>query len=76
LLGLLQQPEQWRRQRMRSVEVDPAEIDRLIRARSTARAERDFAAADAIRSQLDALGIELEDGANGTSWRLRSGIGA
>jgi len=76
LLGLLQQPEQWRQQRMRSVEVDPAEIDRLIRARSTARAERDFAAADAIRSQLDALGIELEDGANGTSWRLRSEIGA
>jgi len=76
LLGLLQQPEQWRQQRMRSVAVDPAEIDRLIRARSTARAERDFAAADAIRSQLDALGIELEDGANGTSWRLRSEIGA
>ncbi len=76
LLGLLQQPEQWRTQRMRSLEVDSAEIDRLVQARSTARAERDFATADSIRDQLDALGVELEDGPDGTSWRLGREVGA
>jgi cysteinyl-tRNA synthetase len=70
LLGLLQQPGKWREQRLRSLEVDTSEIDRLVQARSAARAQRDFAAADAIRGQLDALGVELEDGPNGTSWRL------
>jgi cysteinyl-tRNA synthetase len=46
-----------------------AEIDQLIQQREAARAERDFARADAIRDQLQAMGIILEDGAGGTRWR-------
>lgn len=76
LLGLLQAPEQWQLQRMRSVKIDAAEIERLVQARSTARAARNFATADTIRNQLEALGVELEDGDDGTRWRLRSEIGA
>jgi cysteinyl-tRNA synthetase len=45
------------------------EIDRKISARNQARADRDFAAADAIRDELAAGGIILEDGPDGTIWR-------
>jgi cysteinyl-tRNA synthetase len=47
-------------------------VDRLIRERNAARANRDFAQADAIRDRLTAAGIAIEDGPDGTRWR-RSG---
>ena len=40
----------------------------LISRRETARSERDFATADAIRDALDHVGIMLEDGPDGTRW--------
>jgi cysteinyl-tRNA synthetase len=48
------------------------EIEKLLQQREAARADRDFAAADAIRDKLAAAGISIEDGAAGTRWR-RSG---
>jgi cysteinyl-tRNA synthetase len=48
---------------------DAAEIDALVQARLDARKARDFARADAIRAELVARGIALEDGAGGTIWR-------
>lgn len=46
--------------------------DRLA-ARKSARAERDFEAADAIRNLLTAAGIGVEDAADGTTWTLDQG---
>jgi cysteinyl-tRNA synthetase len=45
-----------------------ADIDALVRERDEARAGRDFARADAIRDQLAAQGIKLEDSPHGTTW--------
>ena len=58
--------------------IDPAdagiaqdEIDRLIARRKQARAEKDFAASDAIRDELAAKGVEVMDGdALGWEWKL------
>jgi cysteinyl-tRNA synthetase len=38
--------------------------------RRAARARKDFAAADAIRDQLKALGVQVEDTPQGTRWEL------
>jgi cysteinyl-tRNA synthetase len=42
----------------------------LLEARRTARAARDFARADAIRDELAAMGVAIEDGPQGTRWKI------
>ncbi|MET0331759.1 MAG: cysteine--tRNA ligase [Dyella sp.] len=70
LLGLLQQPpEDWFK-RGGTGTVDEAHIEALLEARRNARAARDFARADAIRAELTALGIVIEDSAQGTRWSV------
>jgi cysteinyl-tRNA synthetase len=44
-------------------------IDELIEQRLQARADKNWADADRIRDELNAAGIVIEDGANGTRWR-------
>lgn len=46
-----------------------ADIETQIQARQTAKQAKDFAQADAIRQQLLAQGIILEDSRQGTTWR-------
>jgi len=46
-----------------------------VEERRAARQARDFARADAIRDELAARGVELEDTPQGTRWRVRQGPG-
>jgi len=69
VLGLLQQdPEAWFKRG--SEHVDAVHVENLIEARRNARAARDFARADAIRKELAAMGVAIEDGADGTRWKI------
>ncbi|AKU15712.1 cysteine--tRNA ligase [Luteipulveratus mongoliensis] len=45
-------------------------VEALIAQRKTARAEKDFAAADTIRDQLTAAGVAVEDTPDGARWSL------
>ncbi len=45
-------------------------VEDLIAQRKQARQDRDWARADAIRDELSAKGIVLEDGAGGTRWKV------
>jgi cysteinyl-tRNA synthetase len=53
-----------------SAEREQALIEMLIAMRNEARKAKDYARADAIRARLSALGIILEDGPQGTTWRI------
>jgi cysteinyl-tRNA synthetase len=52
-------------------------VDALVRGlldqRAEARANKDFAAADAIRDRIKAAGIEIEDTPTGPQWSLGAG---
>jgi len=45
-------------------------VEERLTARREARARRDFSVADAVRDELVARGILIEDTASGTRWRL------
>lgn len=68
VLGLLEQdPEAFLQGNAADDEV--SKIEALIKQRNDARAAKDWAAADAARDALKAMGVVLEDGAGGTTWR-------
>lgn len=45
------------------------EVENLIAQRIKARSEKNWAESDRIRDQLNAMGIAIEDSAQGTTWR-------
>jgi cysteinyl-tRNA synthetase len=76
-LGLLQQESadffaHARARRLSLRGLAEADIEAKVKARIDARAAKDFARGDAIRAELAALGIELQDvpGGGGTNWRV------
>jgi len=46
------------------------QIEELIARRRAARGRRDYAEADRLRGELNALGVVIEDTAEGTKWKL------
>ena len=50
-------------------DLDEVAIDAKVAERTAAKKARDFAKADAIRNELAALGIVIEDGPAGSTWR-------
>ena len=71
VLGLLGEDPETFFQKLSSSKLrsDPEEIERLVAERAKARARKDWAAADAIRNRLREIGVILEDGPKGTTWR-------
>jgi cysteinyl-tRNA synthetase len=67
---LQQNPEAWfKGTASAAAQVDESEIERLIAARTAARKTRNFAEADRIRKELADMGVVLEDGPKGTTWK-------
>ena len=50
---------------------DIAEIDRLVAERVAARAAKDYTLSDKLRDELAARGVEVMDGASGSTWRRK-----
>ena len=70
VLGVLQLEPEAFLQAGAAGKVDAAEVEALIAARLQARAEKNWGESDRIRDQLTAMGVVLEDGKGGTTWRL------
>ena len=49
------------------------EVERLIAARTAARASKDWAESDRIRDALAAMGVTIKDGPQGTTWSRTAG---
>ncbi|MFG0306609.1 MAG: cysteine--tRNA ligase [Phycisphaerales bacterium JB040] len=56
-----------------AADVDAALVESKIAERAQARKAKDWGRADAIREELDALGVELIDSAKGTTWKVKTG---
>lgn len=70
LMGLLQQDaEGWFTLSRGGSDISADEIEALIAKRNQAKADKDYAGADAVREELKALGVVLEDSREGTKWR-------
>ncbi|MDF3846386.1 cysteine--tRNA ligase [Pseudomonas citronellolis] len=70
LLGVLQLEPDAFLQAGAAGKVDAAQVEALIQARLEARAAKNWAESDRIRDELTAMGVVLEDGKGGTTWRL------
>lgn len=69
ILGLLQaDPESF----LQAGQLDTDVITQLVNERFEARSQRDWAKADALRKQLQDMGVEVEDTAEGSVWRAIS----
>ncbi len=51
--------------------IDPAEIEKLIAERSAARKAKDFKKSDEIRDYLLGRNVQLLDGPQGTTWKVK-----
>jgi cysteinyl-tRNA synthetase len=69
ILGILQRDPVAFLQGSTKESLSPAAVENLIQQRKKARQEKDFAAADRIRRELEVSGVILEDGPQGTTWR-------
>ena len=76
ILGLNADSEVWQWDDHHLTAVVDGLVNELLKQRTAARERRDFATADAIRSSLTALGIEVSDTPQGTRWSLHADLSA
>ncbi|HMI83887.1 MAG TPA: cysteine--tRNA ligase [Polyangiaceae bacterium] len=76
VLGLLGTPanayrERTRARRLAARRLSPETIEEKLQQRTAARQNRDFARADQLRAELIALGVEVADTPEGSTWSVR-----
>lgn len=74
ILGLLPRTKaEWQAlsRRNAQISIDVAAVEALIAERNKARADKDFARADVVRDQLQAMGVTIRDGNSGTTWEVQ-----
>lgn len=70
VLGILQSDPESHLRGAGAEQVDAARVESLIAAREQARTDKNWQEADRIRSLLDAMNVVVEDGAQGSRWRV------
>jgi cysteinyl-tRNA synthetase len=62
---------QVKEKRLAAMGIDPADVEKLIEDRGTARAEKNWDRADEIRKELEEKSILVMDQADGVQWRVK-----
>ncbi|MDY6793382.1 MAG: cysteine--tRNA ligase [Thermodesulfobacteriota bacterium] len=57
--------------RLGNTSFDAAQVDKMVQERFAARKAKDWEKADFIRKQLEEMNIKLEDGPEGTVWKVK-----
>jgi cysteinyl-tRNA synthetase len=60
-----------KKKRLGAMGLSKEQVEGLIADRITARDNKDWARADAIRDELDALNVAVMDRADGCDWRVK-----
>jgi cysteinyl-tRNA synthetase len=72
LLGLLTQKRSDRQAAgMAAAAIDRGEVERLVAARTAARAAKNWAESDRLRDALAEMGVVLKDSKGGTTWEIK-----
>ncbi len=72
VLGILQQdPEQFLQSGAQTNADEVAEIEYWVQARADARKEKNWVQADVARDKLNELGVIVQDGSQGSTWRRK-----
>jgi cysteinyl-tRNA synthetase len=74
ILGLNADSDVWHTDNHQLTAVVEGLVKELLKQRAAARDRKDFATADAIRSSLTDLGVEVSDTPSGTRWSLHAGL--
>ena len=61
----------WGSETVKGSEALEALVDQVISLRWQAKADKNFALSDRLREALEAAGIDIQDGATGSTWSLR-----
>jgi len=61
---------EWEAGKIAKADIDGDAVETLIAARLEARGAKDFAEADRIRDQIVAMGVEIMDSPDGTTWKV------
>ncbi len=75
-VGLMAMPtkdflEEVKAKRLKSMGISRADVEARLARRQQHRADKEWAASDAIRDELDAMGIVVMDGAAGVEWKVK-----
>jgi cysteinyl-tRNA synthetase len=74
ILGLNADSEVWHTDNHQLTAVVEGLVKELLKQRAAARDRKDFATADAIRSSLTDLGVEVSDTPSGTRWSIHADL--
>lgn len=70
LMGILRQdPEEWLTSEGEISDEDVQKVEALIKERTQAKKDKNFARADEIRKELAAMGVEIKDTREGVTWK-------
>lgn len=71
ILGVLNEnPYEYFNAKKEKAGVDGARVEALIKERTDVRKAKNFQRADEIRDELTAMGVAIEDGPGGTTWKM------